>query len=175
MFANSFLYGSYLSSGTFLKRFPLLIIRRENSVFPYLRSLPVNFSKEGQRAKEGKYFIVCTLPLWKTSEKRTENESYQHYQHLLQILARWVYYGVIFSRKIDRLKQLWNNSQNLKITPPWGKTQKLTISDFSALAFQHSVTAWTLRKIFLIKAQGKVCFRSLMGVIVYLLTVRLLN
>ena len=54
VFANSFLYGSYLSSGTFLKRFPLLIIRRENSVFPYLRSLPVNFSKEGQRAKEGK-------------------------------------------------------------------------------------------------------------------------
>ena len=54
VFANSFLCGSYLSSGTFLNRFLLLIIRRENSVFPYFRSLPVNFSKEGQRAKEGK-------------------------------------------------------------------------------------------------------------------------
>ena len=138
------------------------------------RSPWISQRKDREQRKE-KYFIVCTLPLWKTSEKGTENESYQHYQHLLQILARWVYYGVIFSRKIDRLKQLWNNSQNLKITPPWGKTQKLTISNFSALAFQHSVTAWTLRKIFLIKAQGKVCFRSLMGVIVYLLTVRLLN
>ena len=56
------------------------------------------------------------MPLWKTSEKGTENESYQHYQQFLQILARRVYYGVIFSKKIDRLKRLWNNSQNLKIT-----------------------------------------------------------
>ena len=138
------------------------------------RSPWISQRKAREQRKE-KYFIVCALPLWKTSEKGTENESYQHYQHLLQILARWVYYGVIFSRKIDRLKQLWNNSQNLKITPPWGKTQKLTISDFSALAFQHSVTAWTLRKIFSTTAHGKVCFRSLMGVIVYLLPVRLLN
>ena len=130
--------------------------------------------KVREQRKE-KHLILCTLPLWKTSGKGTENESYQHYQPLLQILGRWVYYGVIFSRKIDRLKRLWNNSQNLKITPPWGKTQKLTISDFSALAFQHSVTAWTLRKIFSITAHGKVCFRSLMGVIVYLLPVRLLN
>ena len=73
MSANSFVCGSYPTSGTFLNRFPLHIIRRENSVFPYFTSFPMNLSKEGQRAKEGKV-LTCThtLPLRKTSEKGTE-------------------------------------------------------------------------------------------------------
>ena len=57
-------------------------------MFPYLRSLPVNFSKEGQRAKEGKVLYCMHTAAVETSEKGTENESYQHYQDLLQILAR---------------------------------------------------------------------------------------
>ena len=52
-------------------------------MFPYLRSLPVNFSKEGQRAKEGK-----VLNCMHTAAVENFRESYQHYQHLLQILAR---------------------------------------------------------------------------------------
>ena len=70
---NSFVGGSYLSLGNFLNRFPLHIIRRENIVFPYFTSFPVNFLKEGQRAKEGKVLnCTHTLLLRKTSEKGTE-------------------------------------------------------------------------------------------------------
>ena len=73
MSVNSFVCWSYLSLGTFPNRFPLHIIRRENIVFPYFTSFPVNFLKEGQRAKEGK-ILNCThtLPLRKTSEKGAE-------------------------------------------------------------------------------------------------------
>ena len=71
--ASSFVCGSYLSLGIFLNRFPLHIMRRENSVFPYFSSFPVNFLKEGQGAKEGKVLnCTHTLPLRKTSEKGTE-------------------------------------------------------------------------------------------------------
>ena len=73
MSANSFVCGSYPTSGTFLNRFPLYIIRRENSVFPYFTSFPMNLSKESQRAKEGKVLICThTLLLRKTFEKGTE-------------------------------------------------------------------------------------------------------
>ena len=73
MSVNSFVGGSYLSLGTFLNRFTWHIIRRENIVFPYFTSFPVNFLKEGQRAKEGKVLnCTHTLPLRKTSEKGAE-------------------------------------------------------------------------------------------------------
>ena len=122
--------GSYLSLGISLNSFPLHIIRRENSEFPCFTSFPVNFPKEGQRAKREKYLIVRAHCRWgRLSRKEQKNENYQQ---LLQILARWVYHGVIYSAKNDILKRLWNNSQNLKITPSRGKTQKLTISDFLA-------------------------------------------
>ena len=71
--SSSFVCGSYLSLGIFLNRFPLHIMRRENSVFPYFSSFPMNFLKEGQGAKEGKVLnCTHTLPLRKTSEKGTE-------------------------------------------------------------------------------------------------------
>ena len=70
---NSFVCWSYLSLGTFLNRFPLHIIRRENSAFPNFASFPVNFLKKSQRAKEGKVLnCTHTLLLRKTSEKGTE-------------------------------------------------------------------------------------------------------
>ena len=57
----------------FLNRFPLHIIRRENSVFPYFISFPMDLSKESQRAKERKVLICTrTLLLRKTFEKGTE-------------------------------------------------------------------------------------------------------
>ena len=134
--------GSYLSLDIFMNRFPLHIIRRENSEFPYFTSFPVNFPKEGQRAKREKYLIVRAHCRWRRlSRKEQKNENYQQ---LLQILARWVYHGVIYSAKNDILKRLWNNSQNLKITPSRGKTQKLTISDLSAFSistFCHRMNA----------------------------------
>ena len=70
---NSFVCWSYFSLGTFLNRFPLHIIRRENSAFPNFASFPGNFLKESQRAKEGKVLnCTHTLLLRKTSEKGTE-------------------------------------------------------------------------------------------------------
>ena len=134
--------GSYLSLAIFMNRFPLHIIRRENSGFPYFTSFPVNFPKEGQRAKRKKYLTVRAHCRWgRLSRKEQKNENYQQ---LLQILARWVYHGVIYSARNDILKRLWNNSQNLKITPSRGKTQKLTISDFLAFSistFCHRMNA----------------------------------
>ena len=134
--------GSYLSLGIFLNRFPLHIIRGENSEFLCFTSFPVNFPKEGQRAKREKYLIVRAHCRWgRFSRKEQKNENYQQ---LLQILARWVYHGVIYSARNDILKRLWNNSQNLKITPSRGKTQKLTISDFLAFSistFSHRMNA----------------------------------
>ena len=134
--------GSYLSLGIFMNRFPLHIIRRENSEFPCFASFPANFPKEGQRAKREKYLIVRAHCRWgRLSRKEQKNENYQQ---LLQILARWVYHGVIYSAKNDILKRLWNNSQNLKITPSRDKTQKLTISDFLAFSistFSHRMNA----------------------------------
>ena len=61
---------SYLSLGTFLNSFPLHMIRRENSAFPYFTLFPVNFLKDGQRAEGGKV-LKCTHTLRKTSEKGT--------------------------------------------------------------------------------------------------------
>ena len=100
-------------------RFPLHIIRRENSVFPYFTSFPMNLSKEGQRAKEGKV-LTCThtLLLRKTSEKGTEKWK------LSTVAANSrsdeFTIGVILSTENDRLERLWNNSQNLKDHTPTG-------------------------------------------------------
>ena len=77
--ANSFVCGSYLSFGTFLNRFPLYIIRREESVFPYFTLFSVNFLKDSQRANEGKVLnCMHTLPLRKTAEKGTEKRKIIH-------------------------------------------------------------------------------------------------
>ena len=77
--ANSFVCGSYLSFGTFLNRFPLYIIRREESVFPYFTLFSVNFLKDSQRANEGKVLnCTHTLPLRKTAEKGTEKRKIIH-------------------------------------------------------------------------------------------------
>ena len=121
---------SYLSLGTSLIRFPLHMIRGENSAFPFFTLFPVNFLKEGQRAEEGKV-LNCRHTLRKTSEKGTGKWKLS--------IARWIYNGVISSTKADWLKRPWNNSQVLEITPPRGKTQKLTITD--SLANQFS-TVW---------------------------------
>ena len=61
---------SYLSLGTFLNRFPLQMIRRENSAFPYFTLFPVNFLKDDQRAEEGKILNYTHTPR-KNSEKGT--------------------------------------------------------------------------------------------------------
>ena len=113
--------------------------KRENCVSLFHNVFSVNFFKEGRWAKEGKVTnCTHTLPLRKTSEKGTEKS--ESYQQLLQILTRWIYHGVMFSTKNDRLKRLWNNSQTLKITPPRGKTK---INYFRLFAF--SISKFSLR------------------------------
>ena len=133
--------GSYLSLGIFLNRFPLHIIRRENSEFPCFSSFPVNFPKEGQRAKREKYLIVRAHCCWgRLSRKEQKNENYQQ---LLQILARWVYHGVIYSAKNDILKRFGITHKILK-SHPHEVRQKLTISYFLAFSisiFSHRMNA----------------------------------
>ena len=131
---------SYLSLGTFLNRILLHTMRRENSAFPYFTLFPVNFLKDDQRVEEGKV-LNCTHTLRKTSVKGTGKWKLS--------TARWVYNGAIFSTKTDRPKRPWNNSQDPEITPPRGKTQKFTISDFLAFSisrFSHCM--YTPKDIF---------------------------
>ena len=54
MSVNSFVGGSYLSLGTFLNRFPLHIIRREDIVFPYFTSFSREFPKGRSESKRRK-------------------------------------------------------------------------------------------------------------------------
>ena len=54
MSVNSFVGGSYLSLGTFLNRFPLHIIKRENIVFPYFTSFSREFPKGRSESKRRK-------------------------------------------------------------------------------------------------------------------------
>ena len=132
---------------------------------------PWIYQRKAREQRREKYLLVRTHCCWgKLPRKEQKNENYQQ---LLQIQGQMslplVWY---FPQKNDRLERLWNNSQNLKDHTPLDKAQKLTIFGFWHVAFQHSVTAWTLRKIFSIRVYGKVCFRNWMGVIVNLLTVR---
>ena len=63
--ANSFVCGSYFSFGTFLNRFPLYIIRREESVFPYFTLFSVNFFwRTAREQMKEKYLIVRTHFPW---------------------------------------------------------------------------------------------------------------
>ena len=54
MSVNSFVCWSYLGLGTFLNRFPLHIIKRENIVFPYFTSFSREFPKGRSESKRRK-------------------------------------------------------------------------------------------------------------------------
>ena len=102
----------------FSEQVPIAHNKEREPCIPLLHVVSRKFLKGESESKGRK--STHTLPLRKTSKKETEN---QNYQQLLQILARWVYYGVVIFTKNDQLKRLWNNSQNLKITPSRGKTK----------------------------------------------------
>ena len=70
--ANSFV-GILCQLRYFSEQVPTAHKKERAQHISYFTSFPVNFLKEGQRAKEGK-FLNCThiLPLRKTSEKGTE-------------------------------------------------------------------------------------------------------